>query len=248
MKKKTEMDTTKYIASCSFGKDSIATILLALEHNEPLDRVVFVEVMFDHERCISGEIPEHIEWIYGTAIPKLESMGIKVDVVHSDKDYMYFFHKKRTERSNTEYIGKLLGFPRGGRCWANSGLKIEPIRKYYKQIKGPIVQYVGIAKDEPKRLARLKDNQISLLAKYGYNESDAMEKCKEYNLVSPIYSTTHRGGVGSVRIEVLRFLRRLREIILTFGWNLISFLAQVDFVPTVLNTARPLRKLIDVVI
>lgn len=42
------------IASCSFGKDSIATILLALEHGEPLDRVVFSEVMFDHERKISG--------------------------------------------------------------------------------------------------------------------------------------------------------------------------------------------------
>lgn len=30
--------TTKpiYVASCSFGKDSIATILLALKHNEPL--------------------------------------------------------------------------------------------------------------------------------------------------------------------------------------------------------------------
>ena len=61
-----------YVASCSFGKDSIATILLALENNEPLDRVVFAEVMFDHEKCISGEIPEHIEWIYNTAIPRLE--------------------------------------------------------------------------------------------------------------------------------------------------------------------------------
>lgn len=47
-----------YIASCSFGKDSIATILLALENNEPLDRVVFAEVMFDHSRNISGESPE----------------------------------------------------------------------------------------------------------------------------------------------------------------------------------------------
>ena len=27
----------KYFASCSFGKDSVATVLLALEHNEPLD-------------------------------------------------------------------------------------------------------------------------------------------------------------------------------------------------------------------
>ena len=80
-----------YIASCSFGKDSIATILLALENNEPLDRVVFSEVMFDYSRNISGEIPEHIEWVYSTAIPKLESMGIKVDVVRAKKDYKWFF-------------------------------------------------------------------------------------------------------------------------------------------------------------
>ena len=80
-----------YIASCSFGKDSLATILLALEHKEPLDRVVFAEVMFDHERGISGEIPEHIEWVYSTAIPKLEQMGVKVDVVKSKKDYIHFF-------------------------------------------------------------------------------------------------------------------------------------------------------------
>lgn len=80
-----------YVASCSFGKDSIATILLALEHNEPLDKVVFAEVMFDHEKGISGEIPEHIEWIYKTAIPRLEEMGVKVDVVKDKQDYKSFF-------------------------------------------------------------------------------------------------------------------------------------------------------------
>lgn len=85
------MKPKMHIASCSFGKDSLATILLALENNEPLDRVVFAEVMFCHERGISGEIPEHIEWIYSTAIPKLESMGVKVDVVKSKKDYIHFF-------------------------------------------------------------------------------------------------------------------------------------------------------------
>ncbi len=80
-----------YVSSCSFGKDSIATILLALEHGEPLDRVVFSEVMFDHARGISGEIPEHIEWIYGTAIPKLRDLGVHVDVVRAERDYCYFF-------------------------------------------------------------------------------------------------------------------------------------------------------------
>ncbi len=81
----------KYFASCSFGKDSVATVLLALEHNEPLDEILFTEVMFDHARNISGEIPEHIDWIHNTAIPRFEAMGVKTRILHSDRDYMYFF-------------------------------------------------------------------------------------------------------------------------------------------------------------
>lgn len=81
----------KYFASCSFGKDSVATVLLALEHNEPLDEILFTEVMFDHARNISGEIPEHIDWIHSTAIPRFEAMGVKTRILRSDRDYMYFF-------------------------------------------------------------------------------------------------------------------------------------------------------------
>ena len=35
----------KHILSCSFGKDSIATALLALQHGEPLDELVYCEVI-----------------------------------------------------------------------------------------------------------------------------------------------------------------------------------------------------------
>ena len=34
----------KHILTCSFGKDSIATALLALQHGEPLDELVYSEV------------------------------------------------------------------------------------------------------------------------------------------------------------------------------------------------------------
>ena len=53
----------KYVASCSGGKDSVATLLLAAQHNEPLDEAVFSEVMFDKDT--SGEVPEHRDFIYG---------------------------------------------------------------------------------------------------------------------------------------------------------------------------------------
>lgn len=203
-----ENDTKKtkmYIASCSFGKDSLATILLALENNEPLDRVVFAEVMFDQKRGISGEHPDHIEWIYSVAIPKLEAMGVKVDIVRGRGDYVSEFHKVLGNKTKVaERVGKKQGFLIGGFCRLNSMGKVDPIRRYYRQFREKgysIVCYVGIAIDEPIRLKRLKGNDISLLAKYGYTEKMAMEKCVEYGLVSPIYQSLHRGGAGSALIR-----------------------------------------------
>lgn len=187
-----------YIASCSFGKDSLATILLALEHGEPLDHVVFCEVMFDHERGISGEIPEHIEWIYGTAIQRLRAMGLTVDVVHSKMDYLYLFTKSV---ASGKYAGKIYGFPLGGKCFINRTCKVAPIRKYLaeiasgcRRVRKNIVQYLGIAIDEPERLARCTGNKVSLLAKYGYTGQMAKELCGRHGLLSPIYETGTRGG------------------------------------------------------
>lgn len=181
----------KYIASCSFGKDSIATILLALENNEPLDGATFSEVMFSHEEKISGEIPEHIEWIYSTAIPKLRNLGVHVEVVRSQKDYVSYFSQQIVRGKRK---GMYRGFPLGGRCLVNHDCKIKPIHDYYKSLNSEITQYVGIAADEKKRLERISGNKISLLAKYGFTEAMALEKAKEYDLLSPIYDFSCRGG------------------------------------------------------
>ena len=61
------MTRPKYVASCSGGKDSVATLLLAAQHNEPLDEAVFSEVMFDKDT--SGEVPEHRDFIYDRLKP-----------------------------------------------------------------------------------------------------------------------------------------------------------------------------------
>lgn len=95
-------------------------------------------------------------------------------------------------------------------CVINRECKKQPIHQYYKQFDCDIVQYVGIAIDEPKRLARLKREgkitQFSLLAKYGYTEEMAKQKCIEYGLLSPIYKEGNRGGCWfcpNVRIKDL---------------------------------------------
>ena len=77
----------RYIASCSFGKDSIAAILLAIRHKAPLDEAVYCEVMFDKD--ISGEIPEHRAFIYGKHGGKGTGASRRTDVCGSvyRKDY-----------------------------------------------------------------------------------------------------------------------------------------------------------------
>lgn len=200
-----------YIASCSFGKDSIATILLALENNEPLDRVVFVEVMFDHARNISGEDPDHIEWVHSVAIPKLESMGVKVDVVRSVADYVGWATQPMVQSSQPDRIGKKRVWLLQGMCTLNRDGKLKAIRNYYRQFTQPVVQYVGIAIDEPKRLARLEGNKISLLAKYGYTEADAWRKCEEYGLLSPFYRRWKRNGCWFCPNKPVAYLATLRR-------------------------------------
>lgn len=184
-----------YVASCSFGKDSIAQIILAHLHNEPLDVIVYSEVMFDED--ISAEIPEHREFIYGKAIPTFESWGFKVEVVRSKKTFQDCFYHKIKRSKYPERIGKYVGFPLTGKCVVNRECKIPPIKQFYKrkEMKN-VVQYIGIAIDEPKRLERLDgEKEISLLAKYRFTENDAKELCQEYGLLSPIYHFSKRGGL-----------------------------------------------------
>lgn len=195
-----------YVANWSGGKDSTATIILAHENNEPLDLIIFSEVMFDKDT--SGELPEHIEFVHD-CIKTFEEWGYPTKILRSDITMVGRFHKV-ISRSKFEWRnGMKQGFPLIGKCYVNGECKIKPIREFDKEHPNAI-HYIGIATDEPKRLARLNDKKVSLLAKYNYTEADALELCKEYGLLSPIYSFTKRGGCWfcpNARDSALRHLR-----------------------------------------
>lgn len=196
----------KHILSCSFGKDSIATALLALQHGEPLDELVYCEVMFSEE--ISGELPEHNRFIHETAIPYFEQRGIPTRVLRSEKTYLSCFYHVVT-RGKTK--GMLSGFPLSGRCTIQRDCKLPPIKAYQKALPPDTVQYIGIAADETKRLARLKPGQISLLDKYHVAEPEARSMCAAEELLSPLYDFTKRGGCWfcpNASISELRHLYR----------------------------------------
>lgn len=184
----------KYIASVSGGKDSIATVILAHLNDEPLDEIIFSEVMFDKD--ISGELPEHIDFIKNKCFPIFESWGYKTKILHSDETYLSCFYKKNQGKKYPQRKGMYYGFPMSGKCIINRAVKIKPIKEYLKHQNEQFVQYVGIAIDEPIRLERMKNQgNISLLEKYGYTEQMAYDLCEEYGLLSPTYSFANRGGV-----------------------------------------------------
>lgn len=154
--------------------------------------------MYDKERNISGENPRHIDFIWNKAKPLFESWGYEVKILRADKDYLdCFYHVIEKPRKHPEHKGMRNGFAPRGMCNVKRDCKMKPMNDFYKSLKDEdIIKYVGICIDEPKRLKSLhKDNkQISLLEKYRYTEQMAMDLCKEFNLLSPCYELSKRGG------------------------------------------------------
>ena len=196
----------KYIASCSFGKDSLAMIIKIKELGMPLDEVLYCEINFDEET--SGETPEMYAFIKKAEKILLDKYGIKVKHIKGTTFKEQFYKVKKKGK----HIGNNYGFPYVIGAWCNDRLKMQPIKKYYASIKEPYKCYIGIAYDEPKRYERLdKEKYIAPLYDLKITEKEAMEICRKNDLLSPIYETSFRGGCWFCIKQNLKQLKWLYE-------------------------------------
>lgn len=153
----------KYIASVSFGKDSLAMLLLIIEKGLPLDEVVFYDTGMEFNAIYK---------LRDKIIPLLNDKQIrytelKPTMAFKDKMYNYS-HKGRNGELKRGY-----GWC-GGLCRWGTTEKLKAIDKHCKNNH----QYIGIALDEPKRLERLVGtNKSSPLAELGYTEKMALAYC-----------------------------------------------------------------------
>lgn len=218
-------ENKKLVASCSFGKDSLAAIIVAREHGIRIEEAVYCRIMFD--KNISAEFPEHEEFIHGKAIPILEKRyGIKTTIVQSGKTYCDQFFSAYGERSRKK--GEIYGFPMRMGPWCNDRLKVNPIKKWQKEI-GECTAIVGIASDETARINRKteRDNLLPLV-KYGITEADAFDICKREDLLSPAYgSGRKRLGCWFCHNQRIGELRRLRREY-PHLWNRLLLLDEVS--------------------
>ena len=71
------------VFNLSFGKDSMATLILAAEQGIPIDRVMYCDIRFNNE--ISGEHPLMAKLI-PTAEKRLKKLfGVTVDHIHEGR-------------------------------------------------------------------------------------------------------------------------------------------------------------------
>lgn len=149
----------------------------------------------------------------------LSEDGVSTLNTEAKLTYESIFYRKIKGRRGS----RIYGFPMCKGNWCNSNLKMAAIRRSQAlqadgvsivpgADKNTVVQYLGIALDEPKRLARLDGiTKISPLAAIGWTEADARKWCEENDLLSPIYTTATRGGCWFCHNQSIGQLRLLRK-------------------------------------
>ena len=159
----------KYIASVSFGKDSLAMLLRLIEENKPLDEVVFYDTGMEFE-CIYN--------LRNKVLALLEEHNIKYTELKPKETFLYTMFEKPVKKRNGT-IGKGYSWC-GGRCRWGTTEKLKAIEKHCKGN----YEYVGIAYDEQNRLSKeRKGNKLFPLAEWEMTEKDCLEYCynKGYN-------------------------------------------------------------------
>lgn len=190
----------KYVVSFSGGKDSSAMLLKLIENNEPIDEIIYCDV--------GKEFPQMYEHI-----AKLEKyIGQNITVLKSDKDFDYYmFDHIKTKGKN---IGQK-GYSWAGirQRWCTSKLKTDVIHKYIKEKykNSDVIQYIGIACDETKRIK--DDPKIKYpLVEYKMTEQDCLEYCYSKGFDwGGLYQIFNRVSCWCCPLQSLNELRKLRK-------------------------------------
>lgn len=157
-----------YIASVSWGKDSLYMLLRLMEERAPLNEVVFYDTGMEFQA------------IYETrdkVLPMLAERGIEYSELKPKRPFIYDMLEKPVKGKN----GFHLGYSWCGGCarWGTAG-KVQTLdanAKKYVDKGYTVFQYVGIAADEAKRLERLPPQKIAPLAVWGITEAECLQGC-----------------------------------------------------------------------
>lgn len=182
-----------------------------MERGMPIDDIVWCEVMATP--LLSGDLPEMYAYI-----ERIERyIGRRITKIQAKKSYTEQFYNTYKKGSRK---GQIYGFPYILGPWCNSRLKVEALETQMKTYGTHVINYIGIAADEPKRLARLKPHQRAPLYDWGMTEKDAKQFLMKRNLLNPLYEKYDRLGCWFCNKQPLKSLRNLRHDYPEY-WNIL---------------------------
>lgn len=158
----------KYIASVSFGKDSLAMLLKLIDKEYPLDEVIFYDTGMEFKAIYDIRNKVKIE---------LEIKGIKYTELKPEMPFEEKMLNKKVHKRNGSIQ---YGYgPCGGRCRWGTTEKNVTISKYLKQQYGQDYrEYIGIASDETKRIEKERNEyKVLPLIDWNMTEADCLEFC-----------------------------------------------------------------------
>lgn len=200
------MNDQQHILSPSYGKDSLACLGAIEKLGWQLDRIVHAEIWATD--TIPADLPPMIEFKAKADKIIKQKYGIEVEHIKANQNYNDVFYKVLGAGGKSKFAGEIYGFPMVRGAWCNSHLKMSVLDKFNKP---GIIQYIGIAADEPNRFHNLNDRKYSPLIELGWSEEECKQWCEENNLLSPIYTTSTRGGCWFCHNQGVQQLRLLRK-------------------------------------
>lgn len=158
-----------YIASVSFGKDSLAMLWMLLDYGKPLDEVIFYDTGMEFEAIYAER---------DKMLPVLEDHGIKYTELKPRLPFWYSMFVRPVRSKKTGEVHKHGYGWCGGTCRWGTTEKLRALDKYAEEREA--VVYVGIAADEKSRLEKdRKPYKRFPLAKWGMTEADCLKVCTE---------------------------------------------------------------------
>lgn len=154
----------KYIASVSFGKDSLAMLLRLIEEKKPLDEVMFYDTGMEFEAIY--KIRDKVKKL-------LKENHIKYTELKPKNSFLYdMFEREVKGKDGTIHKGYSWC---GGVCRWGTSMKLQALDSYSKDN----YIYVGIASDEKRRIERQKNpRKLMPLVEWKMTEIECLEYCQ----------------------------------------------------------------------
>jgi 3'-phosphoadenosine 5'-phosphosulfate sulfotransferase (PAPS reductase)/FAD synthetase len=177
----------KYIATISYGKDSVAMVDLLLRNNYQVDYIIYNEtfaefsLMYEYKK----KIDEYFKSRYNKEVITLKPLTTFEE---------WCFGVIRDKKS--KFYGAIRGVPSIAEpCYWRREAKVKPAEKWIKKnIKGKYKIYLGYTLDEIDRKQKDKNLLYPLIDDFKMKEIDCKKYLIEREMENPLYRYFNRTG------------------------------------------------------